>query len=115
MSTAFTWTIKKLTCFPVVNGQSNVVHQAEWQCVGVHQQNGTSYTEKVGGLAGVPGYELGGVFINYEALTEAQVLDWIWERSVSKEIIESDILARIQAQINPPLVILDLPWSVTRV
>ena len=39
-------------------------------------------------------------FVAYDALTEADVLDWVWE-SVDKDATEAALEARIEADKNP--------------
>lgn len=53
--------------------------------------------------------ESDGTFIPYEALTQEQVLGWIWASGVDKEATEAAVAAQIEAQKNPP-VKSGVPW-----
>ena len=47
-------------------------------------------------------------FIEYEDLTEAQVLEWVWE-SVDKDATEAALQAKIDAEKNPTTAA-GVPW-----
>ena len=51
-----------------------------------------------------------GSFTPYNELTEQQVLDWCFANGVDKTAIEANVSLQIQNQINPPVVVLPLPW-----
>ncbi len=54
--------------------------------------------------------EDGAAFTPYEALTEQQVLGWVWAKD-SKEVVENWIAEAVAAQKNPPAVARPLPWE----
>jgi len=48
-------------------------------------------------------------FIEYEDLTEAQVLEWVWE-SVDKDATEAALAQKIEADKNP-VTAAGVPWD----
>jgi hypothetical protein len=53
--------------------------------------------------------ERGDSFVDYATLTEATVLEWLWNK-VDKEVVEAALAAQIEAQRNP-VKASGLPWS----
>jgi hypothetical protein len=53
--------------------------------------------------------ERGESFVDYATLTEATVLEWLWE-NVDKEAVEAALEAQIEAQ-RTPVKASGLPWS----
>ena len=76
-----------------------------WTCSGT---DGT-YNASIYSTCSVPSPT--GSFTAYSSLTQEQVLGWVWANGVSKEATEAAVEAQLQAQINPPVVTLTLPWS----
>ena len=57
--------------------------------------------------------ERGESFVDYATLTEATVLEWLWEK-VDKEAVEAALEAQIEAQ-KAPVTANGLPWSAEQV
>jgi len=76
-----------------------------WQCAGT---DGT-YNASVYSTCSVPSPT--GSFTPYSSLTQEQVLGWCYANGVDKTATEAAVEAQLQAQINPPVVVLPLPWS----
>jgi len=53
--------------------------------------------------------ERGESFVDYATLTEATVLEWLWEK-VDKETVEAALEAQIEAQ-RTPVKASGLPWG----
>jgi len=53
--------------------------------------------------------ERGDSFVDYATLTEATVLEWLWNK-VDKEVVEAALAAQIEAQRNP-VKASGLPWT----
>ena len=53
--------------------------------------------------------ERGETFVDYATLTEATVLEWLWEK-LDKEAVEAALEAQIEAQ-RTPVKASGLPWS----
>ena len=106
MATQITWIIEQMSIVPQLDGNTDVVVVADWRCNGVDEQYyGTVY--------GATGFTLaqGSTFTPYDQLTEQQVLDWCYENGVDKTATEANVEQQIQNQINPPVVVLPLPWA----
>ena len=99
------WLIERLLCKPLEGSNPDVVITADWRCNGSQDNySGTCY----GSCSFAPPT---GSFTPYEDLTQEQVLDWCYENGVDKTAIEANVTAQIENQINPPVVVLPLPWA----
>lgn len=105
MATQITWVIEQMQCAVQQDGETDVVITAAWRCNGV---NG-DYAATVYGSCSFT-YD-GGPFTPYDQLTQDQVLGWCWANGVDKDATEANIEQQIQTQINPPVVVLPLPWA----
>ena len=98
------WIIERLLVKPTEGSYTDVVITADWRCNGSQESySGTCY----GSCSFAPPT---GSFTPYEDLTQQQVLDWCFANGVDKSAIEANVTAQIEAQINPPVVVLPLPW-----
>ena len=98
------WLIERLLVKPTEGSLTDVVITADWRCNGSQESfSGTCY----GSCSFAPPT---GSFTPYADLTEAQVLDWCYANGVDKTAIEANVTAQIENQINPPVVVLPLPW-----
>ena len=104
MPTLF-WLIERLLVKPTEGSLTDVVITADWRCNGTDETySGTCY----GSCSFAPPT---GSFTPYEDLTQEQVLDWCYANGVDKNAIEANVTAQIENQINPPVVVLPLPWA----
>ena len=98
------WIIESLLVRKVEGSLTDVVINADWRCNGTDETySGTCY----GSCSFAPP---SGSFTPYDELTEAQVLQWCYENGVDKNAIEANVTQQIENQINPPVVVLPLPW-----
>ena len=98
------WIIERLLVKPTEGTNTDDVITADWRCNGSQDSySGTCY----GSCSFQPPT---GSFTPYNELTEQQVLDWCFANGVDKSAIEANVTAQIEAQINPPVVVLPLPW-----
>ena len=98
------WIIERLLVKPTEGSLTDVVITADWRCNGSQDSySGTCY----GSCSFAPP---SGSFTPYNELTEQQVLDWCFANGVDQAAIEANVTAQIEAQINPPVVVLPLPW-----
>ena len=98
------WIIERLLVKPTEGTLTDVVITADWRCNGSQDSySGTCY----GSCSFAPPT---GSFTPYDQLTEQQVLDWCYANGVDQAAIEANVTAQIEAQINPPVVVLPLPW-----
>jgi len=99
------WIIERLLVKPTEGTLTDVVITADWRCNGSQDSySGTCY----GSCSFAPPTD---AFTPYDQLTEQQVLDWCFANGVDKTAIEANVTAQIQNQINPPVVVLPLPWA----
>jgi len=99
------WIIERLLVKPTEGSLTDVVINADWRCNGSQESySGTCY----GRCSFAP--PSGSGFTPYDQLTEAQVLNWCYANGVDQAAIEANVTAQIEAQINPPVVVLPLPW-----
>lgn len=113
MSATFSWVIEYMQCKPTEGQYTDVVVTAGWRCNGV-QNTGTTefpvnYTGTAYGTCEFPMPE--GSFTPYADLTQEQVLGWCYANGVDQAVQETLVQAQIDAQINPPIVQLPLPWG----
>ena len=107
------WIIERLLVKPTEGSYTDVVITADWRCNGsettgtgddAKTYSGTAY----GSCSFAPPSDS---FTPYPDLTQEQVLDWCYANGVDKTAIEANVTAQIEAQINPPVVVLPLPWA----
>ena len=98
------WIIERLLVKPTEGSYTDVVITADWRCNGSQDSySGTCY----GSCSFAPPTE---GFTPYDQLTEQQVLDWCFSNGVDKTAIEANVSQQINDQIDPPVVVLPLPW-----
>ena len=106
------WIIERLLVKPTEGTYTDVVITADWRCNGT-ETTGSEDTEQTysgtcyGSCRFAPPT---GSFTPYDQLTEQQVLSWCFANGVDQAAIEANVTAQIEAQINPPVVSLPLPW-----
>lgn len=103
--TTFTWNIIQMETKPAEGFYTDVVVTAHWNCYGVDG----SYTGYVYGSCSFPAPS--NPFTPYSDLTQDEVLGWCWANGVDKTANEANVAAQIENQINPPVVVLPLPWE----
>ena len=106
------WLIERLLCKPVEGTLTDVVITADWRCNGT-ETTGSGDTEQTysGTCYGSSSFPApSGSFTPYPDLTQEQVLGWCYENGVDKTAIEANVTAQIENQIDPPVVVLPLPW-----
>ena len=104
MNISINWIIERLLVKPTEGSLTDVVITADWRCNGSQDSySGTCY----GSCSFAPPT---GSFTPYNELTEQQVLDWCYQNGVDKTAIEANVTQQINDQINPPVVVLPLPW-----
>ena len=99
------WIIERLLVKPTEGSLTDVVITADWRCNGSQESySGTCY----GSCSFAPP---SGAFTPYPDLTQDQVLGWCFANGVDKNAIEANVTQQINDQINPPVVVLPLPWA----
>lgn len=106
------WIIERLLVKPTEGSYTDVVITADWRCNGT-ETTGSGDTEKTysGTCYGSCSFQPPtGSFTPYKDLTQQQVLDWCYANGVDQTAIEANVTQQINYQINPPVVVLPLPW-----
>ena len=104
MNISINWIIERLLVKPTEGTYTDVVITADWRCNGSQESySGTCY-----GSCSFAAPS--GSFTPYPDLTQEQVLDWCYSNGVDKSAIEANVSLQINNQINPPVVVLPLPW-----
>ena len=112
MSATISWKVGVMECYPQYDQEKDVVFTVHWDCVGSEIVNGNTYNGRVYGSTAVT-YHSGSEFIPYEKLTENVVFSWVWDAmgESQKLNIESNVQTQINNLINPPVIVLPLPWT----
>lgn len=109
MAITNTWAIVQMDAYPEYEGEPDVVFTVHWTLNGT---DGT-YAGSVYGSIGVS-VSTSGAFTPYADLTKAQVISWVQDALGDEAVAayEANVAQQIADQINPPVVISPLPWSV---
>jgi len=108
MATTITWTIDSLsTSTQVINGFSEVVLQAAWRCTGT---DGIYTASNYGSVSIAEPQPNDTNFIPFAQLTQAEVLNWVWE-TVNQADVEASVTAQVANLANPPVITPPLPWA----
>ena len=91
--TTFNWTVAQLER-ELSDGGVIVAH---WRCTA----SDGDYSASSYGTAGFTPDASAPGFVAYDALTEAQVLEWVWADGVDKDATEAALQSNIDAQMNP--------------
>lgn len=112
MAATITWKVGTMECYPQYEQNTDVVFTVHWDCLGAETVNNITYNGRVYGSTGVT-YHSGSEFTPYDQLSESQVLGWVWDSmgTEQKNNYETNVQTQINNQINPPVVILPLPWT----
>lgn len=108
MGADYTWVVTNMDCYSSKEGNSNVVFNVKWSITADDGSNKATYC----GGQDIE-YNPDDTFIQYENLTEEQVLDWVKNILGSEEInrITASLNAHLLTLANPPVVTLALPWA----
>lgn len=99
----YDWSILRMICNTVQNGESNVVVRIRWNCKATKGDYSISKSD----FCNVT-YDPANQFIAYNDLTESQVLDWVWS-VIDKSQIEAKLAEGLADK--PASVVLPLPWT----
>jgi len=101
-----------MECYPTYEQNIDVVFTVHWDCIGSEEYSGSTYNGRVYGATGVT-YHSGSTFTPYNQLTQDVVLGWVWDSmgNDQRNNYENAVQTQINNQINPPVVILPLPWT----
>ena len=107
------WIIERLLVKPTEGTLTDVVITADWRCNGTETTSSGDTEQTYSGTCyGSCSFAApaGSQFTPYPDLTQDQVLSWCYANGVDKTAIEANVSLQIANQINPPVVVLPLPW-----
>lgn len=110
MAATHTWIVNNMSVNVQYEGETDVVYFVTWSCSSQELYNGVTYATNYFGDTSFR-YQPGQQFTPYDQLTQAQVLQWVWDSpEVDKLGVEALNQAALDQQINPQRVSLPLPW-----
>ena len=109
MANTYSWNISQLDCIPKVGDLTDYCVVSHWQC------NGTDNDGHTGTVYSTVSFEVDPDkpdFTPYEDITLEQAIQWTQEALGEEQVaaVYTSIDTQIENQINPPIVVLPLPW-----
>lgn len=102
----YTWKVVSLDAQPSHDGHNNVINTVHWTLTGVDGE----HTASIYGSVGVT-YDADSSFVEYDNLTEADALAWVWNSSENFKTEQEAIVEKQLAELaNPSKVNLSLTW-----
>ena len=111
MEIVYSWAIEQMQEVPQQGPLTDVVINISWRRFGTTVVDDKEYQAGAFGFF-VCSQPSGEDFTPYEDLTREQVIGWL-EAGLDVEAINLNLIAQLNDQINPPVVILPLPWEPT--
>lgn len=105
MSIEFVWKVDSLDVNPSDGDLNNVVVSCVWTCVASDGDKSFSVGSKK--YLGAPSDS----FIEFDALTQSDVLGWVWANGIDKAAVEQTAAAGLQ---NAPVIKVG-PWKASEV
>ena len=99
-----TWKVISLDAQPSHDGHNNVINTVHWTLTGVDGE----HTASTYGSVGVT-YDADSPFTEYDNLTEADALAWVWD-SIDKAEQEANVEKQLAELANPSKVTLSPAW-----
>jgi hypothetical protein len=108
-----TWQIEKLSCYPLEEGQVDVVFSVAWRVDGELIRDGKTYLATLNGSQSLNPYTPNTPFTKYADLQQAQVIGWVQAAMGDSQVaaINAGIKQQIEVQLSPPVVTPPLPWA----
>lgn len=106
------WSINQLVVKPSEGDMTNVVITVHWRCFSQQNLHGNPIYGECNSYCNISPPDPSS-FIPYTSLKLEDVLGWIWASGVDKDAIELNVQNQIDLQINPPTLILPIPWETS--
>jgi len=103
------WVINQLDCLPTDGQYQDFVLVAHWSRFAKETINEVEYQANVYGTASFSKDDVSN-FIPYEDLTYDIVCGWL-DSTIDTEALDLNLDAQIENQVNPPIIVLPLPFS----
>ena len=107
----YTWVISQMDCKPKEDLMTDVVVEIHWRRNATKTFEDKIYNADVYGAYSCP-LPSGEGFTPYEDLTFEQVCSWL-DSGLPVDEIDLGLASQIELLVNPPLIVLPLPWSET--
>ena len=104
MTVAINWSVDSMITKPHEGNYDDVVITVNWRC---SASEGVHYAPAYGSC-NLPAPDQ--TFVEYGNLTLEHVLGLIWANGVNKTAIEAQVTQAVNDLVNPPTVVLPLPW-----
>lgn len=104
----FNWVIVQLDCKPSVDGLQDYVVTCHYRYNGTYEQ----IFKEVYGTCSFEVDPDKPDYIPYAELTENDIIGWL-ETSLDVDALQSNICIQIEGTLNPPVIVLPLPWINT--
>jgi hypothetical protein len=111
MEIVYQWVISKMEAKPQEGFLTDVVVIVQWRRIAITIVDNKEYFAETVGEYSCP-TPSGEDFTPYEDLTRDQVIGWL-EAGLDMEAIDRNLIAQLDQQINPPIIVLPLPWEPT--
>jgi hypothetical protein len=105
MSTTYNWVVNQLDTIPSIDGLTDVVSVIHWNRIATQDEIVVS---SYGTMNCTTPSETD--FTAYPDLTQAQVEGWL-DAGLDVPTIDTNLDKQIENIINPPLIVLPLPWQ----
>ena len=109
MATTYQWVINELSTAPSEDGLTDVVKVIHWSRTAEQYFGGEPINVSVYGTMGC-GTPSETDFTAYPDLTYEQVCSWL-DAGLEVEAIDLGLDGQIENIINPPIIVLPLPWA----
>lgn len=104
----YVWKVEKMMCYPMLDGNANVVFNVDWSITGKDQDKeakmtGTQYVDFVAAKN----------FVAYDQLTEDRVLEWVFSAMGGEAIqfLKEEVDKAVKMKSEPTVVAKSLPWA----
>jgi hypothetical protein len=103
----FNWNIEAVFVVPQEAGHTDVVTKVIWKCFAGDTANYSQSAACYGHMM----FVLGDSFINFEDLTEEQILNWCFANGVNKAAVEAIVADCLNNKSDFPVERKPLPWK----
>lgn len=107
----YKWIISQMDSKPKEGELTDVVITVHWRRSATTTVDGKDYYADVYGAQSFTETS-GDNFTPYDELTYQQVCDWL-EGSMDVIVLDTALDSQLDNQINPPVIVLPLPWNTT--
>ena len=109
MEINYNWSIVQMDTKPSEDNLTDVVVVVHWTRNAITEAEGKPYTAQSYGTYSCP-LPSGEDFTPYEDLTQDQVEGWL-DAGLDVDSIDEGLATQLENLINPPVIVLPLPWS----